>query len=496
MEARRRSARWCAALAGGIAAALLSTGTAGAATFEVTRTGDPPPGPCTPSDCSLREAVIAANATAANDRILLRPRSYALVQAGEDDDAAAGDLDVTPGSGRLLIVGEGRGRTEVDARGVDRVLDVLDGAAAALRRVTLRGGTAVGPGGLARNLGRLTIAEAALRGGEGTAGGAIYNGGDASLAVVRTLIAGNTGSESGGALQNEGLASATFERTTMSGNRTVDGPGGGAIYNQDDGSVVINRSTLQANEVLEGFGGGAIFNRANATLAIKRSTIDRNRMIDGFGGGGVFTQNEARARIVDSTISRNRAPSDPGGGIYAQNDTVLRLVNSTVSGNLSGNEGGGIYTNSTPRVHIVFSTIARNRAAVAGGGIFDNTAPPGPPGPPYVTFRGSLVARNLAAGSPANCFVDDPANFESDGGNVDDANSCGFDRNSDRRNRNPGIRKLARNGGPTMTHALKLASGAFNAAPRQGCPRRDQRGVPRPQGRRCDAGAFELRRPR
>ena len=53
--------------------------------------------------------------------------------------------------------------------------------------------------------------------------------------------------------------------------------------------------------------------------------------------------------------------------------------------------------------------------------------------------------------------------------------------------------RLAANGGPTATHALLAGSAAIDAAGLAGCPAVDQRGVTRPQGPACDAGAFERR---
>ena len=54
---------------------------------------------------------------------------------------------------------------------------------------------------------------------------------------------------------------------------------------------------------------------------------------------------------------------------------------------------------------------------------------------------------------------------------------------------------LQDNGGPTFTHALRLGSPAVDAGDPEQCRRRDQRGVPRPQGVTCDIGAFELEVP-
>ena len=66
-----------------------------AATFVVTKTADTNDGTCD-SDCSLREAIVAANANAGVDVITLPAGTYTLTIAGANEDAAAtGDLDLT-----------------------------------------------------------------------------------------------------------------------------------------------------------------------------------------------------------------------------------------------------------------------------------------------------------------------------------------------------------------------------------------------------------------
>jgi hypothetical protein len=61
----------------------------------------------------------------------------------------------------------------------------------------------------------------------------------------------------------------------------------------------------------------------------------------------------------------------------------------------------------------------------------------------------------------------------------------------------PLLEPLADNGGPTETMALGPGSPALDAVPSigAGCPPTDQRGVSRPQGAACDAGAFEQQVP-
>src|SRR6185503_12185102 len=56
----------------------------------------------------------------------------------------------------------------------------------------------------------------------------------------------------------------------------------------------------------------------------------------------------------------------------------------------------------------------------------------------------------------------------------------------------PMLAPIANNGGYTQTMALSIGSAAINTGPNSGCPIYDQRGVARPQGNRCDIGAYEL----
>ena len=61
-----------------VVAFLAAPAVAQATTFTVTRRDDPSPGACAASDCSLREAVRAANAGSGGDRIVLPAGLYRL----------------------------------------------------------------------------------------------------------------------------------------------------------------------------------------------------------------------------------------------------------------------------------------------------------------------------------------------------------------------------------------------------------------------------------
>jgi CSLREA domain-containing protein len=76
-----------------------------AATFVVTKATDDN-GPCD-ADCSLREAVIAANANAEQDVITLPAGHHVLSLGTVDEDAAAGgDLDVADTAGPAFDISE------------------------------------------------------------------------------------------------------------------------------------------------------------------------------------------------------------------------------------------------------------------------------------------------------------------------------------------------------------------------------------------------------
>src|SRR5262245_38134727 len=93
-------------------------------TFTVTKTADTNDGSCN-ADCSLREAIRAANASPGTDTITLPAGAYTLALTGIGENAGAtGDLDITES---LTLNGAGSGSTTINAAHIDRVLDILAG---------------------------------------------------------------------------------------------------------------------------------------------------------------------------------------------------------------------------------------------------------------------------------------------------------------------------------------------------------------------------------
>ncbi|HEX5758430.1 MAG TPA: choice-of-anchor Q domain-containing protein [Thermoanaerobaculia bacterium] len=300
------------ALAGAL---LLAALPAGAAVFTPTRFDDPAVGACN-ADCSLREAVVAANANPGADVIALGPGTYLLTIAGPGEDAAAsGDLDVT---GELVILGDGAASTVIDTRGADRLID-LHGAALELVGVTLAGGTVAGNGGLVRNLGgELTVARSLLTTGSAidSFGGAIYS--DGTLTVVESTVFGNDAGSGGGIAARNSL---TLVNSTLSANAATALGGGLYVFADVDG--VVANTTITGNRAQR---AGGVYVESAAFLGgspgFRNTIIARNHApqdtdcagsADSLGfnllgvGGGCFDFTAAHADNVGTAA----APLDP-----------------------------------------------------------------------------------------------------------------------------------------------------------------------------------------
>lgn len=245
--------------------------------------------------------------------------------------------------------------------------------------------------------------------------------------------------------------------------------------------------------------GGGIRNRGILTLVNCR--VFENAALYG-GGGGIYNSGyvpdarEVSLTIIDGTISRNSARA--GGGISNTAGATLTILGSTISENETipdapgSPRGGGIFSNST--LLITNTTISSNLAHAGGGGI---TQAAGDLRIKNSTFSGNWPDE-LSAGvvSVSNTILDGACSVvlvTSLGGNVESpGDTCGLTDPTDQ----PGVPDLllgglADNGGATDTHALLPGSVAIDAGIACPPPATDQRGVERPQGVSCDAGAYE-----
>lgn len=228
----------------------LASPPARAAVFTVTKTADTLDGACS-SDCSLREAVTAANASQGADTIHLGPGVFALTRLGpSENNSATGDLDVL---GELTIVGAGADRTVLDGNGTDRLLEVQLGASLELRGATVRNGWARSSlypeyqGGGIRAEGRLTLVDCMISGNRAENGGGVFG---QDLTIRGTTFSGNSGSNGGGLLSYNRLS---MENATLSGNLAQLG-GGALLVDSEDGPR-LRHVTVAGNEATTTGGG-------------------------------------------------------------------------------------------------------------------------------------------------------------------------------------------------------------------------------------------------
>ena len=468
----------------GLVATPTTAGGVATASFTVTSTADaadasPGDGVCDDGtgSCTLRAAIMEANAVPGADAITLPSGSYALATAGTgEDEAATGDLDITDD---LTIEGAGAATTIIDGGGFDRVFHILADSTVAISGVAVQNGNATVGGGI-RNFGTLTVANSSLINNNAVSnGGGIDN--TATVTLTDTLVSGNTADSAGG-IVNRGKM--TLNNTIVSGNTAADVAGGmfnvgtldltnGTVSDNaaaEDGGGIHNKGTMTViNVTISGNTasvGGGIHNEG--TLALSDSSVNDNQASH---AGGI--NNRATLTVNKSVISNNSSDGE-GGGIYSGG--ALTIANSTVSGNTAG-FGGGIYSNSN-KSEVISTTVSNNTAGV-GGGLFSSG----------VGSAGLTVTNTIIANSPSG--GDCSGSFTSLGHNLDSDSTCNLTETTDLPGVDPLLGPLARNGGPTSTHALMIGSPAIDAGDDAVAPPTDQRGASRPQGSTIDIGAYE-----
>jgi hypothetical protein len=270
-------------------------------------------------------------------------------------------------------------------------------------------------------------------------------------------------SAKGGGIHNVG--SLTLRRSLVRANETIGGIAGdgGGIYS-GGGSLTIVESMIRVHHPAGGAWGGAI-RAVNTTTSISYSSLYSNSA----GSGGAILQSSGTLTIWNSTISGNAARESGGGVVLIAATGVLNNV--TIVGNVADNDGngsggGGGMAFSSGSAVLSNSVLNNYKRAGANYSSDDFECPTGP----SVTSNGSNIFLQ-----PAACATG--------------AFTLGAS----------GFGEIAANGGTTVTHIPSPNSGPVNAGKESGCLdpfgallTKDQRGVKRPIGARCDLGAVEL----
>jgi CSLREA domain-containing protein len=464
-----------AILAAGVAATLLLAGSAKAGTFTVNSTADPGDGVCTTAECTLHEAIVAANSAGDGDTIPISVGGTITLNGALPDlttpmqisGPGAGLLDIHPVFGpyfRIFTVAAPAGISGLTASG--GVLFANEASAIEGGGIRNAAGNQLTLDGVAVT-GNLLYAGGNTPSGESAAnGGGIFNAG--TLIVRDSLIAGNAAEAASG--------STARPATTR----------GGGIYN--DGTLVLERSTVRANHL------NVLGSPAGTTLIGT--------------GGGIHNGGAATATLTGTTVSDNTNSngvvevSSSGGGIT--NSGTLGITNSTLSGNIADDYGGGIDNfgaNATTTLNSV--TIAGNRANNDNDGFGDGGGTQsGSVRPARISATNTLYYGNTVtgAGQGPQCSGYDTTSGGYNLRSTADTFCTGFTGPGDIVNNGFALGPLAANGGATLTASLPSGAPAVNAgspltpgSAADACPATDQRDLLRGfSAGRCDIGAFEL----
>jgi hypothetical protein len=268
---------------------VLLAGTAQADTFTVTSTNDSGAG-------SLREAINRADSRAGVDRIAFADGVDGTVTL------SAALPRVTDPAGLEI---DGGGDVTVSGDDADHVFLVGQGAAFALRNLTVSDASGGSGGGLRNAGGTVEVSGSTFSDNHaGDYGGAISNGSGGTLEVISSTISGNHAADTGGGIANFG-------------------------------TLIVSGSTISGN--FGDFDGGGIYN-GGGTVNVTNSTVSGN---DGgmFGGGGILGF-EGSIDVLNSTVLGNSGTGEGScGGICASGTTLRGTI---VADNPGGNCGGPI----------------------------------------------------------------------------------------------------------------------------------------------------------
>jgi CSLREA domain-containing protein len=385
-------------------------------------------------DCSLREAVEAANTNSAVDDCVAGNGTDTITFASgtnnNDIDLTLGSVDLTSA---MTIDGNGQGTTTVTG---DEFF--VDAVTATIKDMTLldvnnEGGTAT-----------VDNVEATDE---------MNNNSGGSETTVMTI----TDSTLSDVTNNSGFGTAHTEMTIS--DSTVGFVDNNSGFDTSSTELTITNSTV----------GGVDNNAADGsttTASIVDSTFEDEGITNNDGGTTV-------------TISGTTLVGVNGEAVEVTGGATVTIVNSTIT----DNDDSGLVVDGT--VAVINSTIFEN----ASIGI---DAPD-----PGVTIVNTIVAGN-SDGDCVGSDDGSGSGVVSLGGNIDGDGTCNLIEASDQPNTDPDLGPLADNGGPTETHLPNTGSPAIDLGLDDPCPGVDQRGAARPQDgdgngtATCDVGAVEV----
>jgi predicted outer membrane repeat protein len=348
-----------------------------------------------PNDCSLRGAIITANANLGPDTITLPAGTYTLTQVGTGEAAALnGDLDIM---GDLTINGDPTDPTIIDGNGsvtLENVFTIDGSYSAEMNDLTIQNGDGTPVGGIIA-FGGLTLNNVTVDDNHGTgSGGGIYV--STALSLTNSTVSNNTAANGAGIYVHNGTV--TITSSTLSGN-IATGPGGG-IY-QNGGTVTIE-STSQVTLNQASGGGGIATN--GGTLAVNDSSIHINQATS--SGGGIYIGSSGSVTLTNTNVNQNTSVGSGSSGGGIQSYGALEMNGGQISLNTTASDGGGLNMyGASAIVNIYDATINSNHTTdddSYGGGIANY-------------YNGQLT---LTRSTVSNNYMDGTASSSTYGGGI------------------------------------------------------------------------------
>ena len=351
-----------------------------------------------PNDCSLRGAIINANADLGATPVVINlapamTYNLTLDNVTQENAAATGDLDITTTLHSVTIAGGGSS-TVIDASGLtsgtnrDRAFQITgSGVTAIFQELTIQNGVGADDGTAGANT------NPNAQNGTRSGGGILNNGGSVTLTnvTIRSCQAVGKGDSivndhttldaHGGGLASLGTGSVIVSGGAFTGNSALGGNGGnfnnGQGSNALGGSIYVEGGTLSID--------GSLIENSAATGGQGGSVSQNGMENGGFGGmaqGGGMWIGGATTTINNTTFENtaaNAGSSGTGGngsepGVEANGGGLYCLGNVTVSNStfhLATAHGGN--TGNTFGTTCVGGHTSGDAGAARGGAIFVET---------------------------------------------------------------------------------------------------------------------------
>jgi CSLREA domain-containing protein len=290
-------------------------------TFTVTRTDDRNAVCNSGIDCSLREAVKAANAANTDDEINFAP-SLTTIRLSSSNTNNIFILN----KGKLTINGPGANALIIDGMKELRIFYIIE-ANVSISGITMQNGNGTtsgntgGGGAIFVQYGALVLDSVILRSNETTfVGGAVAYTEGGPNRIVNSTLSDNKAIQCGAFSNSNALL--VMENSTVSGNS--------AIGDGSNTSIIGGGFCTYHNEYV------------STTMTIRNSTITNNSVMNASdGGGGGINNNQAVMSISNSIIAGNTASESP----EIRNTGTIKSTGNNLIGDTAGDSANTYYGN-------------------------------------------------------------------------------------------------------------------------------------------------------